>query len=353
MSRIKQTIISLYEAKKSYKNHIRKDLREEVNKAIKLTPFLYRNDIKSSDSLIEYIEEKFRYYNPQVLLKYVEWVLKIYVKKIPPTISSARIVVCIDDVARLLLKYDRAFRRGLINTLEDINIIDFEDFKNLIDDIDDPADEDKYYKSGEAKKVYEDNKIKLVNVESFNACAFFSGGSRQRGRPWCIAANQADWADYSNANWFILLIKGDSKKYAIDQKSGLTYDEENNPREFDEVARDWPKIKKFIKIEYVEILDKTENKIWEFFDKEFDLDVNDIEFYRSPNTPKAIELSIMVHDQMNLIEKNKDKIIDAIRKIGRDNGIDLFNVEWDIPQQKYDGHYPGRNGTIDLTFEPR
>ena len=344
MTKVEQTLVYLYEARKSYKNHISKTLREEVDKVVKLEPYLDRKGIKTTNQLIEYIEDEFRKHNPQILLKYVGWVLKIFSFN---TNSSTLIVIRLDETIQLLLKYHRLFKKKLINDLDSYNIKWFREFKDLINNIPDPRDENEYYGRREAKLVFEDNKMKLVKVETFEACVFFSGGSRGRSTPWCITGDKNDWDEYTNkmnANWYILLIKSYGEKYAIDQKTGIAYDEENNELEFDELAHDYPIIRKHIKTEYNAIFDKLEDAIYDYLKNEIEIDHKDIEFHRIVNGWDSISLTVMIHNSsnLNLVKLNIEKIEKEIDAISGVNDLNLYDFNFD----------PDLNmGEIRLSFE--
>ena len=244
MSKVVQVLLSLYEAKKSYKNHIKNSLREKIDEIVESTLFFHIKKIKTTDQLIEYIEEEFRDHNPQILLKYVEWVLKVFSLG---TVSSIDIAIRIDVTSKLLLKYDRSFRHGYAEVLKDQQIKSLKEFRTFVNDLYDPKDDEEYYKRNEAAKIYEDKKIKLVNVWSYKACAYFSSGSRGRSTTWCIV-NKDTWDEYQSYDWYILLIKGTDEKYAIDRNSGRSYDKQNYPTTFENVSNKYPIIRKFIEL---------------------------------------------------------------------------------------------------------
>ena len=326
MTKVENTLVYLYEARKSYKNHIPNNLREKVDISVKIDSYLHRQGIKTTNELIDYIEKKFRNHNPQVLLRYVEWVLKVYSSG---THASLLFLVSLDETIQLLLKYHRLFSKKLINDLDSYDIKRFKEFKDLIDSIHDPRDETEYYGRREAKLVFENSSLKLVKVETFEACAFFSGGSRGRSKPWCIAGNKGDWDEFTRnmkARWYILLIKGSGEKYAIDERSGNSYDEDNEETTFEEVAREYSIIKKYIKIEFYAMLDTLEEEIFEYLESEMNIDYSDIEFQRGLGGWDALYLGVIIYNLSNLdlIDKNRRKISDAFQAIANSNNLDMY-----------------------------
>ena len=63
-----------------------------------------------------------------------------------------------------------------------------------------PEDEEIYYRTGQARLVYEDEDIKIVKINSYQAAKYFSSGSRGRSNPWCIS-NKKNYEDYEERGY--------------------------------------------------------------------------------------------------------------------------------------------------------
>ena len=321
MNRVVQISISLYEAKKSYKNHIRKSLREKIDRIVESTLFFHMKKIKTTDQLIEYIEDEFRERNPQILLKYVEWVLKVFSLG---TVSSIDIAIRINVTSKLLLRYDRSFRHGYAEDLKHQRIKSLKEFRTFVDGLYDPKDDEEYYKRNEADKIYEDKKIKLVNVWSYKACAYFSSGSRGRSTPWCIV-NKDEWEEYRSHDWYILLIKGTNEKYAIDRNSGRAYDGQNQPTTFENIANNYPIIRNFIELIWPDSLKQVSNELKKYLEKEFNVDEIEIEIGNT--STNNIEFSVSIISESEKLVSLHDKRHDIqyeLEQIAADYDLSLI-----------------------------
>ena len=113
------------------------------------------------------------------------------------------------------------------------------------------VDESDFYKKGDAKILYEDNKIRVIKINTFAASEHFSSGSRGRAKPWCISTRETDWNryNYDNFRWIFVLVKKSLEKYAIDTRSGFSWNEKNKVTPFSDIVRKYPILFKFSEVD--------------------------------------------------------------------------------------------------------
>ena len=244
MTKVESVLQALLEAKKSYKNHIPKALRYKMDKALQrlVTLNLDRDGIVDTDSYIDYIEKTFRRHNPNVLLKYVEWVVMVSVGNLKTTQSFVEIVTWPETYVEILLKYDQYLRRGvdMEEHEKDIyNLLTFSSVLAVIEKYPDPDIEKELLKTREAEITYEDSKLRVVKINTYKAAKHFGSGGRGRSKPWCIAATNGFWTRYRDDGylWHFIFDKENKKRYTISLNMTVGWNQQNNPMLRNEIIR--------------------------------------------------------------------------------------------------------------------
>ena len=122
---------------------------------------------------------------------------------------------------------------------------DLGDFYSVVDEYPDPEEREKKSK-GDAKEVYKDANVRIIQPEDINAACYYGQGTR-----WCTAANSNNMFDRYDAEgpMYILLpttAKHKGEKYQIHPESGQYMNEGDYPVEaqdlidrFGEGFREW------------------------------------------------------------------------------------------------------------------
>lgn len=214
--------------------------------------------------------------------KYTQWLARNYIR------GNTKLEDVTSTVAEALHKFDLLSRRKkLTPEYSDINkYSSFGNFLDVMDQFELPVDQE--VSRGQAKVVYEDDKVKVIVPEDQDAACYYGRGTR-----WCTAATKAqNYFNHYNRQgpMYILLPKNpkwEGEKYQLHFPSEQWMDENDEPVDLAELVFDrFPGVSDFIKQNVPEaksliifaddgILDKAVDEVWDLVQEYIDIMVLD------------------------------------------------------------------------------
>ena len=241
---VERILHSLYEAK-SYKNHIKKSVKQELEKYIwKNLQRLEQFRIKDVDSLIDFVEMVLKNFG---VVHYTWWIVE---NLLDTTDQLPLFITSLGIYGEALKKFESFKKRKLLTGSESKlgHYSDPEELIRVLNSIQDPRDGDRLIKKGEAEIEHKTSRITVIRVHTSEAADFFGSGVRGRSNPWCIRYDSYfDEYKREGYEWRIVQVPGE--RYAIDFTKMEGWDKNNQKLRHEEIRKleaKYPELKKVV-----------------------------------------------------------------------------------------------------------
>ena len=194
------------------------------------TPGAVRNNINSMEDPIKaaemILQNQIEVGDPTKQKKYTQTLARMY----------ANGLIRWEDIGSTMRDYLTKFhtlnlKKMIPSPRNDFNrYSDLGDFYSVVDEYPDPEEREKKSK-GDAKEVYKDANVRIIQPEDVNAACYYGQGTR-----WCTAADSNNMFDrYNQEGPMYILIPTkathEGEKYQIHPESGQYMDEQDRPIE--------------------------------------------------------------------------------------------------------------------------
>ena len=194
------------------------------------TPGAVRNNINSMEDPIKaaemILQNQIEVGDPTKQKKYTQTLARMY----------ANGLIKWEDIGSTMRDYLTKFhtlnlKKMIPSPRNDFNrYSDLGDFYSVVDEYPDPEEREKKSK-GDAKEVYKDANVRIIQPEDVNAACYYGQGTR-----WCTAADSNNMFDrYNNEGPMYILLPTkathEGEKYQIHPESGQYMDEQDRPIE--------------------------------------------------------------------------------------------------------------------------
>ena len=293
---------------------------------------------QSEDEIAEYLISEFEKYDPTPNKQYTPWIAKEYIAK---NIRRLEDLSRIKEALKVYHQYKntKIFKElfPLFPQYKDIGKLDADELENIAEKLDHAAGMVTTQDKGEAKEVYNDDKVRVIRPLDQQASCYYGQGTR-----WCTAATKGDnmFNAYSkHGPLFIIIPKNPQykgEKYQLAYESGQLMNEKDEPELLGKL-KEFPGFAKFLESLYPDIKDNMQipntDVLWKMhyavvekireYAKEY--------FGPQPENRKIGDMSEEereVYDAVNKMENwNPDSLIMDVTEWGGDTWLNLENLK--------------------------
>jgi hypothetical protein len=211
---------------------------------------------QSEDEIAEYLISEFEKYDPTPNKQYTPWIAKEYIAK---NIRRLEDLSRIKEALKVYHQYKntKIFKElfPLFPQYKDIGKLTADELENIAEKLDHAAGMATTQDKGEAKEVYNDDKVRVIRPLDQQASCYYGQGTR-----WCTAATKGDnmFDAYAKGGPLFIIIPKNPKYKG--EKYQLAYDSQQFMNEKDDPVllgklREFPGFAKFLESLYPDIKD--------------------------------------------------------------------------------------------------
>jgi hypothetical protein len=209
---------------------------------------------QSEDEIAEYLISEFEKYDPTPNKQYTPWIAKEYIAK---NIRRLEDLSRIKEALKVYHQYKntKIFKElfPLFPQYKDIGKLTADELENIAEKLDHVAGMATTQDKGEAKEVYNDDKVRVIRPLDQQASCYYGQGTR-----WCTAATKGDnmFDAYAKGGPLFIIIPKNPKykgeKYQLAYDSQQFMDEKDDPVLLGKL-REFPGFAKFLESLYPDI----------------------------------------------------------------------------------------------------